>query len=175
MRRAPIVARVVALTWLLVGACGGAPRERREEPSTSPSTTSSKAAAIPEKENPKGTPGKVAPPVEEPEEDLQAEERERDPRSATVKLTLVVSPPVKGTVTWGLKRIATLQPNAMTVEFERPRSSGSLDLEIRAEGYLPHHTRMHTDRDDKTSVRLLQPEEARGVLGYKPPADTKKK
>jgi hypothetical protein len=58
----------------------------------------------------------------------------------------------------------------MAVEIERPRDSGPLDVLVRADTFLPHHIRLFTDRDDRLSVRLIRPEEARGLLGYRRPA-----
>jgi hypothetical protein len=55
----------------------------------------------------------------------------------------------------------------MEAEVKRPRGSGPVDLEIRADGYLPHHTRLYADRDDKVNVRLYRVEEAPGLLGFK--------
>jgi len=108
-------------------------------------------------------------PVKE-DEDLRAEEREADPRSELVKLKLIVTPGAKGTVHWGRKKLADLQPGHMTLDTERPRNSGPLDLLIRADGFLPHHVRLFTDRDDKLSVHLVRPDQASGLLGYRPPS-----
>ncbi len=104
------------------------------------------------------------------DEDLKAEEREADPVSEKVTLKLNVSPPVKAIVMWGARKVGQVTPSDPTLEIERPRSSGPLDLEIRAEGYLPHHTRLHTDRSDKVNVRLVRPADAAGMSGYRPPA-----
>jgi hypothetical protein len=105
-------------------------------------------------------------PVKEDDE-LRAEEREADPRSETVKLKLIVTPGAKGTVHWGRKKLADLQPGRMTLDTERPRNSGPLDLLIRADGFLPHHVRLFTDRDDKLSVHLVRPDQAPSLLGYR--------
>lgn len=99
--------------------------------------------------------------------DLHEEERDQDPRSRDVRIRLAVSPPAEGSVMWGRKRLAELRPGKMVVEIGRPRNSGPLDLAIRARGYLPHHVRLFTDRDDKLSVRLIAPANAAGVLGYR--------
>jgi hypothetical protein len=40
-------------------------------------------------------------------------------------------------------------------------------LEIKAEGFMPYHTRLYADRSDRISVRLYRVEEAPGLLGYK--------
>ena len=101
------------------------------------------------------------------EDDLQSEEREANPLSETVTLTLSISPPVKALVMWGSKQLARITPDTPTVELQRPRSSGPLDLDIRAEGFLPHHTRLYSDRSDKVNVRLVRPAEATSLLGYR--------
>jgi hypothetical protein len=104
------------------------------------------------------------------EDDLQSEEREANPLSETVTLTLAISPPVKAFVMWGSKQLARVAPDNPTVELQRPRSSGPLDLDIRAEGFLPHHTRLYTDRNDKVNVHLVREAEAPSLLGYRAPA-----
>jgi hypothetical protein len=100
-------------------------------------------------------------------DDLQSEEREANPLSETVTLTLSVSPPVKALVMWGSKQLARIAPDNPTVQLQRPRNTGPLDLEIRAEGFLPQHTRLYSDRNDKLSVRLVRPAEASSLLGYR--------
>ena len=99
--------------------------------------------------------------------DLKIEEREANPYSETVNLKLSVTPPVKALVTWGAKQIAHLAPGSMDTEISRPRGSGPVDLEIKAEGFMPYHTRLYADRGDKIGVRLYRLEEAPGLLGYK--------
>jgi hypothetical protein len=101
------------------------------------------------------------------DEDLKTEEREANPFSETVTLHLSLSPPVKAVAMWGQKQVAKFSPGNMDAELTRPRGGGPLDLEIRADGYLPHHTRLYADRNDKVSVRLYRVEEAPGLLGYK--------
>jgi hypothetical protein len=101
------------------------------------------------------------------DDDLQSEEREANPFSETVTLTLSISPPVKAVVMWGSKQLARVAPDNPTVELQRPRNTGPLDLDIRAEGFLPHHTRLYSDRNDKVSVRLVRQAEAAGLLGYR--------
>jgi hypothetical protein len=101
------------------------------------------------------------------EDDLLSEEREANPISETVTLTLTISPPVKAVVMWGAKQLARTAPDSPTVALERPRNSGPLDLEIRAEGFLPHHTRVHSDRNDKLSVHLVRPVDASSLLGFR--------
>jgi hypothetical protein len=101
------------------------------------------------------------------DEDLKTEEREANPYSETVTLKLSVTPQVKALVTWGAKQIAHLAPGSMDTEISRPRGSGPVDLEIKAEGFMTYHTRLYADRSDKVNVRLYRVEEAPGLLGYK--------
>jgi hypothetical protein len=117
-------------------------------------------------------PAAAAPPsAAEPDDpDLHVEAPEPDPRSKTVKLKLAITPPATGAVMWGRKKLADIKPGHMTVEFERRRDSGPLDVLVRADSFLLHHIRLFTDRDDRLSVRLIRPEDARGLLGYRAPA-----
>jgi hypothetical protein len=101
------------------------------------------------------------------DEDLKTEEREANPYSETVTLRLSVTPQVKALVTWGAKQVGRLAPGTMDTEISRPRGSGPVDLEIKAEGFMPYHTRLYADRSDKVGVRLYRVEEAAGLLGYK--------
>ncbi len=99
--------------------------------------------------------------------DLKAEEPEANPYSESVMLKLTVTPQVKALVMWGGKQMAKLGPGSMDTEIVRPRGSGPVDLEIKAEGYMPLHTRLYSDRNDKVAARLYRPEEAPGLLGFK--------
>jgi hypothetical protein len=110
-------------------------------------------------------------PSEHDGEDLLPEAREVNPNSDTVKLKLSVSPPLKAVVMWGGKQVAKLTPGSMDAELSRPRGSGPLDLEIRSEGYLPYHTRLYADRNDRVSVRLWRAEDAPGLFGYRRPME----
>jgi hypothetical protein len=104
---------------------------------------------------------------EKADDELRSEEREANPTSETVKLTLAISPPVKASVLWGAKQVARVTPDKPTVELQRARSSGPLDLEIRADGFLPHHTRLYSDRNDRVSIRLVRPADASALLGFR--------
>ena len=113
------------------------------------------------------TPLAALAPAKTADDDLRAEEPEANPFSETVTLRLTVTPPVKALVMWGGKQVAKLAPGSMDAEIVRPRGSGPVDLEIKAEGYMPYHTRLYSDRNDKISARLFRPEEAPGLFGYK--------
>ena len=68
---------------------------------------------------------------------------------------------------WGGKQVAKLGPGSMEAEIVRPRGSGPVDLEIKADGYMPYHTRLYSDRNEKVGARLYRSEEAPGMFGYK--------
>jgi hypothetical protein len=99
---------------------------------------------------------------------VRPEPPERDPDAPRVRLKLTVLP-VDAEVAWGRKKLGVA--GRKPLELERPRGSGPLDLVLQAPGFLPFHTRMHTDRDDALVVRLVRPQEARSLLGWSPPAD----
>ena len=113
------------------------------------------------------TPLAALAPAKTADDDLRAEEPEANPFSETVTLRLTVTPQVKALVMWGGKQVAKLAPGSMDAEIVRPRGSGPVDLEIKAEGYMPYHTRLYSDRNDKIGARLFRPEEAPGLFGYK--------
>jgi hypothetical protein len=144
------------------------------QPPSSPAKTPSGLAQRPSaKGAPSGkqpaVPAKVAEPATAKvgDDDLKAEEPEANPFSETVTLRLSVTPQVKALVMWGGKQVARLAPGSMDAEIVRPRGSGPVDLEIKAEGYMPYHTRLYSDRNDKVSARLYRPEEAVGLFGFK--------
>jgi len=157
--------RTVVALILLAAACDRPPPAAPPAPVRSaPSSPHPPAAVVP----PPAAPPPAAPANEAPAEgDLRAEERDSNPRSEMVKVKVIVTPAARGTVHWGRKKLADLQPGRMTMETQRPRNSGPLDLVIRADGFLPHHVRVFTDRDDKLSVQLVRPEQASAMLGYR--------
>jgi hypothetical protein len=164
--------RLILLTLVLLPACGRSPEAKS-------SASESTSAPAPVQAEPAPTPvaatKREARPAEPAasarrapaEEELQTEEREANPTSETVTLTLNISPPAKGVVMWGAKQMAKLTPDKPSIELQRPRASGPVDLEIRAEGFLIHHTRLHSDRNDKVNVRLVRPDDASGLFGYR--------
>ena len=162
-------------------ACGGG---KAANPSVAPDTRPMDEPPAAEPQKPRKQTGKQVPEakpepvvpaaVPKPDEsELQLEEQESNPNSDSVTLRISISPPVKGVVMWGQKLMARFSPGTMDVEFMRPRGSGPLDLELRAEGFLMHHTRLFADRNDKTNVRLFRAEDAVGLTGYRPPAASK--
>lgn len=143
----------VAATWLLLNGC----QERKEAPPV-PAPPDARAPVVVERPAP--APAEV--PAPEPE-DLTTEAPEADPESKTVKLRLDVAPrSAKPVVWWGRQKLG--EP---PLTIERPRRSGPMNLVIKANGYLDHHTRLFTDRDDRLSVVLVRPTDAVTMLGYK--------
>jgi hypothetical protein len=155
------VKRVVLL--LSLAGCGGPP------PSPARTADAARVDSSPPADTaaPRSVDAGTAPDAGE----LREEAPERDPRSATVKLKLIVTPAAQGVVAWGRKKLAELKPGQMTMEVERPRGSGPLDVVVRANGFLPHHVRLFTDRDDRLNVHLHRPDEAQGLLGYRRPPE----
>ncbi len=162
------------LVLVLGFSCRRPPVEREAPPAPGPASPTQIAA--PSRREPAEILSKAArapapvPESAKAEDDLQSEEREANPLSETVTLTLAISPPVKAFVMWGSKQLARAAPDNPTIELQRPRSSGPLDLDIRADGFLPHHTRLYTDRNDKVNVHLVREAEAPSLLGFRAPA-----
>jgi hypothetical protein len=89
----------------------------------------------------------------------------------TVRLLLRVQP-VDAEVTWGGKRLGIVK-RSEPLEIVRPQHSGPVDLVIRAPGFVPYHTRLFTDADDRVSVELVRPSAGPGLTEWKvkpPPA-----
>jgi hypothetical protein len=161
---------------MLLGACSRAV-DKAEAPASRSSAVLSPSSAPAVRPTSLTAPAAVEPRHESPkveDEDLKTEEAEVDPYSEGVALKLSVTPQVKALVNWGAKQMARLEPGKMEVEITRPRGSGPLDLEIRAEGYMPYHTRLYADRNDKLGVRLYRPEESPSLFGYKRSVEGKK-
>ncbi len=159
--------RPVAFLVLLGMACS-----RPSAPESTPAPAAPTPSASPR--NPAALVPPATPAAEVPDEsakgadeDLRSEEREANPYSESVTLKLSIAPPVKALVTWGAKTVARVAPGNMDADIQRPRGSGPLDLEIKADGFLPYHTRLYADRNDKVSVRLCRNEDAPGLFGYK--------
>jgi hypothetical protein len=88
--------------------------------------------------------------------------------SDTVKVVFRTFPPRRALVMWGSKRLGFIDRNAPLV-VERPRDSGPLDVVIRADRYLPVHTRAYTFKDTAIDVRITPIEKKDTIYGYKEP------
>jgi hypothetical protein len=80
------------------------------------------------------------------------------PRPAKVKIVVRATP--RAQVSWGKEDLGWTP-----VTLERPRDSGPVDLVVRADGYLPVHTRAYTFRNDSLSVRLTKVADKMSILG----------
>ena len=88
----------------------------------------------------------------------------RDVEMVTIKL--LVTPPKLAHVYWGVKDLGVAP-----LTLRRPRGSGPMDLMLRAPGFLTHHTRVFTERDDTLSIRLGPENEASSYFGYQAPPE----
>jgi len=93
--------------------------------------------------------------------------------ASKVKLVFQTVPVVKARVMWGRKLLGVIAGPRRPLVIERPRDSGPLDVVVRADGYLPVHTRAYTFTDGKVSVKLTPVGEKQTLFGYKQelPAD----
>lgn len=158
--------RWAVMLALLAAACDArAPRSARA-PGSAPAPPGEVAPADPAvgAPAPASAPPTPPPAAVVPEAPLEVEARESNPTSAKVTIKLVAWP-VDATVFWGSKPLGTASRKPL--EIERPRASGPVDLVARAPGYLPFHTRVFTDRDEKLTIRLVRTEDAPSLLGYK--------
>ena len=87
--------------------------------------------------------------------------------SDKVKVVVQTVPPEKATVFWGKKPLGLIRGKNKPLIFERPRDSGPMDVVVRAQGYLPVHTRAYTFSDFKLYVKLTSVEEKKNLFGYK--------
>jgi hypothetical protein len=86
--------------------------------------------------------------------------------SDTVTLYIDTRPRRKAKVTWGRETLGHTP-----LEIVRPRNSGPMDIRVRAWGYIPVNTRLHTFSDESVKVRLTPKSEAARLFGYKQPLD----
>jgi hypothetical protein len=92
--------------------------------------------------------------------------------SPNVKVLFQVTPPEKAIVLWGKKSIGVINPKApkgkpKALIVERPRDSGPMDVVIKAQGYIPVHSRAYTFSDTKLWVKLTKVEEKKTLFGYR--------
>jgi hypothetical protein len=90
-------------------------------------------------------------------------------RKDLVRITVSTVPFAKASITWGKKRLGLIQDRRRPFVLERPRDSGPLDVTIRADGFLPVHTRAYTFSDTKLTVRLTPVGDKHKLFGYRAP------
>ena len=88
----------------------------------------------------------------------------------TATIMFQTTPSMRATVSWGKKQLGAIAPGK-PLYVVRPRDSGPLDVVVRAQGYLPVHTRAHTFSDNKVMVKLTAPDQTATLLGYRVPID----
>jgi len=80
----------------------------------------------------------------------------------TVELSVRTSPRVAARVYHGKELLGTAP-----FSFKWPKDTGSLDLVLKASGYLPVNTRLYTYRDDKVTVQMFKESESHKLFGYR--------
>jgi hypothetical protein len=85
----------------------------------------------------------------------------------TVRIQLQTVPPEKATVMWGRKELGLVRGPRKPLIIDRPRDSGPLDLVIRADGYVPVHTRAYTFTDSKLAIKLTKLADRKTLFGYR--------
>lgn len=92
------------------------------------------------------------------------------PIAATARIEFTTNPSVDATVTWGKRKMGVIARRRPLVLI-RPRDSGPMDVLVKAEGFLPVHTRAHTFGDTKVVVKLTAIDQQATLLGYRAPID----
>jgi hypothetical protein len=87
--------------------------------------------------------------------------------SSKVRVVFQTIPPEKALVFWGKKSIGQIRGKNKPLILERPRDSGPMDVVIRAQGYLPVHSRAYTFTDTKVYVKLTTLEDKKTLFGYR--------
>jgi hypothetical protein len=154
-----LVASLLALT----AGCRGTPTAHPD------ATALTRATALDAGVTPSPPPGEpMGPVVVATEPSLPEEEDEAPPDagpSQEARLSLRVLP-VDAEILWGAKRLG-VAARGEPFEFARPKDSGPVDLVIRAPGFVPYHTRLFTDRDDKVTIELVRPTAGPGLVSWK--------
>jgi hypothetical protein len=87
--------------------------------------------------------------------------------SSKVKIVFQTIPPEKATVMWGKKSIGLIKGKNKPLIIERPRDSGPMDVVVRAQGYIPVHSRAYTFTDSKLYVKITPVAEKKTLFGYR--------
>jgi hypothetical protein len=87
--------------------------------------------------------------------------------SSKVKIVFQTIPPEKATVMWGKKSIGLIRGKNKPLIIERPRDSGPMDVVVRAQGYVPVHSRAYTFTDSKLYVKITPVAEKKTIFGYR--------
>jgi hypothetical protein len=89
--------------------------------------------------------------------------------SPKVRIVFQTIPSEKAVVMWGKKPLGNIRGKNKPLIIERPRDSGPIDVVVRAQGYLPVHSRAYTFTDSKLYVKITPVEEKKTLFGYRDP------
>lgn len=84
-----------------------------------------------------------------------------------VRIIIQTNPPEKAVVFWGRKPLGYIRGPKRPLIVDRPRDSGPLDIIVRAQGFLPVHTRAYTFTDTRLTVKLTPVTEKSKLFGYR--------
>ena len=80
----------------------------------------------------------------------------------TIEITLKTSPRVRASVYHGKELLGTTP-----LRLVWPKDTGSLDIKIKASGYLTVNSRLYTHRNDRVTVNMFKVDQAHLLFGYK--------
>jgi hypothetical protein len=85
-----------------------------------------------------------------------------------VKITFITVPVVNAEILFQRRRLGVIDARKKKpLVVERLRDSGPMDVVVRAEGFLPVHTRAYTFTDSKVTVKLTPLAEKHTLFGYR--------
>ena len=77
-------------------------------------------------------------------------------------ITLKTSPRVRASVYHGKELLGTTP-----LRLVWPKDTGSLDIKLKASGYLTVNSRLYTHRNDRVTVNMFKVDQAHLLFGYK--------
>ena len=80
----------------------------------------------------------------------------------TVELTLKTDPRVRASVYHGKELLGSTP-----LRLVWPKDTGSLDIKLKAKGYLTVNSRLYTHRNDRVTVKMFKTDQAHLLFGYK--------
>ena len=80
----------------------------------------------------------------------------------TIEITLKTSPRVRASVYHGKELLGTTPLRLIW-----PKDTGSLDIKLKASGYLTVNSRLYTHRNDRVTVNMFKVDQAHLLFGYK--------
>ncbi|MAD60641.1 MAG: hypothetical protein CMH49_03865 [Myxococcales bacterium] len=80
----------------------------------------------------------------------------------TIEITLKTSPRVRASVYHGKELLGTTP-----LRLVWPKDTGSLDIKLKASGYLTVNSRLYTHRNDRVTVNMFKVDQAHLLFGYK--------